>query len=151
MDWTDLSGKHHTDPLDINCHCFDPTTTQVLNPAAWTSVPNGQFAANQSSIRSFRSFRVPVENANSSRNFRFKERYRLNLRVEFTNIFNRLQLPTSAAVPGGINLGVPSAPTSFQAGPNKGLLSGGFGTIVSPLTGSVVGQRAGTIVARFQF
>ena len=24
VDWTDLSGAHHTDPLDINCHCFDP-------------------------------------------------------------------------------------------------------------------------------
>lgn len=67
VDWTDLNGVHHTDPLDINCHCFNPTTTQVLNPAAWTNVPNGQFAANQSSIRSFRGFRIPVENANFSR------------------------------------------------------------------------------------
>ena len=48
VNWTDYSGNHHTTPLDINCHCFDPTTTQVLNPAAFTNVPNGQFAANQS-------------------------------------------------------------------------------------------------------
>ena len=152
VDWTDLNGVHHTDPLDINCHCFDPTKTVVLNPAAWTNVPNGQFAANQGSIRDFRSFRVPIENANFSRDFRIKERYSLNLRVEFTNIFNRLQLPTSLALPAGINLGnFATAPTTFQSGPNKGLLSGGFGTILSPLTGSVTGQRAGTIVARFQF
>ena len=59
VNWTDLSGVHHTDPLDINCHCFDPTRTQVLNPAAWTNVPNGQFAADQSSIRSFRGIRIP--------------------------------------------------------------------------------------------
>jgi hypothetical protein len=31
------------------------------------------------------------------------------------------------------------------------LYSGGFGTPVTPLNASVTGQRAGTIVARFQF
>jgi hypothetical protein len=152
VDWTDLSGKHHTDPLDINCHCFDPTRTQVLNPASWTNVPNGQFAANESSIRSFRGVRIPVENANFGRDFRIKERYSLNIRVEFTNIFNRLQLPTAAGALGGINLGnFAAAPTKFTSGVNAGAYSGGFGTIVSPLTGSVVGQRAGTLVARFTF
>ncbi|HWF10183.1 MAG TPA: carboxypeptidase-like regulatory domain-containing protein [Bryobacteraceae bacterium] len=152
VDWTDLSGKHHTDPLNINCHCFDPTRTQVLNPASWTNVPNGQFAANESSIRSFRGIRIPVENANFGRDFRIKERYSLNIRVEFTNIFNRLQLPTAAGAAGGINLGnFTSAPTKFTSGANTGAYSGGFGTIVSPLTGSVVGQRAGTLVARFTF
>src|SRR5262249_50638442 len=45
--WTDLNGVHHTDPIDINCHCFDPRTTIVLNPAAWANVPNGQWAAQQ--------------------------------------------------------------------------------------------------------
>ena len=59
VNWTDYSGNHHTDPLNINCHCFDVTTTQVLNPAAFTNVPDGQFAANESSIRSFRGFRYP--------------------------------------------------------------------------------------------
>jgi hypothetical protein len=151
VDWTDLSGVHHTDPLDINCHCFDPTKTQVLNPAAWTNVPNGQFAANQSSIRAFRGIRIPVENANFGRNFRIKERYSLNIRIEFTNIFNRLQLPFGTTT-GGVNLGnFTTTPTTFTSGPNKGLYSGGFGTIVTPLNGSVTGQRAGTLVARFIF
>jgi len=69
----------------------------------------------------------------------------LNIRVEFSNIFNRLQL-------GAINLGnFASAPTKFTTGANAGLYSGGFGTIVSPLTGSVTGQRAGSLVARFTF
>ena len=94
VNWTDYSGKvHHTTPLDINCHCFNPTTTQVLNPAAFTNVPNGQFAANQASIRSFRGPRIPSENANFSRNFRVKERYNLQVRAEFTNIFNRMVWP----------------------------------------------------------
>ncbi len=152
VDWTDLNGKHHTDPLDINCHCFDPTKTVVLNPAAWSNIPNGQFGANQGSLRWFRGIRIPVENANFSRNFRIKERYSLNIRVEFTNIFNRLQLPTSAAAPGGVNLGnFASPPTKFTTGPNAGAYSGGFGTMVTPLNGAVTGQRAGTLVARFQF
>ncbi|HLH44212.1 MAG TPA: carboxypeptidase-like regulatory domain-containing protein [Bryobacteraceae bacterium] len=143
VDWYDNSGKHHTDPLDINCHCFDPTKTVVLNPAVWQNVPNGQWAANQSSIRFFRGMRVPVENANVSREFRFKEGIRLNIRAEFTNIFNRLQYP-------GINLGnFANAPTKFTTGANAGLYSGGFGTIV-PETGTS-GQRAGTIVARLTF
>ena len=100
VDWIDKSGTHHTDPLDINCHCFDVTKTQVLNPAAFTNVPDGQFAANQSSIRSFRGIRYPSENANFSRNFRIKERYVLQIRAEFTNIFNRVQYP----FPRGLSL-----------------------------------------------
>jgi hypothetical protein len=143
VNWTDLDGNHHTDPLDINCHCFDVTKTQVLNPAAFQNVPNGQFAANQSSIRTFRAMRVPIENANFGRNFRIKERMSLNVRVEFTNIFNRLVYPA-------IGLGsFTTAPTVFTSGPNKGLYSGGFGTI-NPTAGTA-NSRAGTVVARFQF
>jgi hypothetical protein len=150
VDWTDYSGKHHTDPLDINCHCFDPTKTVVLNPAAFTNVPNGQFAANESSIRSFRGFRIPVENANFSRTFRVKEHYTLQVRAEFTNIFNRTQFAVPTGQTNVINLGnFTVAPTQFTSGPNKGLYSGGFGTIV-PVAGTV-GQRAGTLVARFSF
>ena len=153
VDWTDLGGQHHTDPIDVNCHCFDPTKTVVLNPASWTNVPNGQFGANQGSIRSFRGIRIPVENANFSRNFRIKERYSLNIRVEFTNIFNRLQLPTSPTAPGGIHLGnFTTTPTVFPSGAGKGAYSGGFGTISTPFsTTGIVGQRAGSLVARFQF
>ena len=98
VNWTDLSGVHHSDPLDINCHCFDPTKTQVFNPAAWTNVPDGQFANGFSSIRSFRGFRYPTENFNFSRNFRFKERVSLNIRLEMTNAFNtQLRNPLWAA------------------------------------------------------
>ena len=151
VNWTDLSGQHHTTPLDINCHCFDPTTTQVLNPAAFTNVPDGQFAANESSLRSFRGFRYPAENANFSRNFRIKERYVLQIRAEFTNIFNRVQFPIPFGQTGAINLGnFATAPTTFTSGPNKGLYSGGFGTIVPETTGAV-NPRAGTLVARFTF
>src|SRR5579864_8989959 len=93
IDWTDLSGNHHTDPIDINCHCFDPTKTQVFNPNAWTNVPDGQWANDFSGLRYYRGFRYPTENFNASRNFRLRERVSLNVRVEFSNAFNRTQLP----------------------------------------------------------
>jgi hypothetical protein len=138
-DWTDLNGVHHTDPLDINCHCFDPTKTLVLNKAAWANVPDGQWAADTSSIRYFRGFRYPQENLNITRTFRIKERYNFMIRAEWSNVFNRLRLPqpTSAA-------NFSSAPT--QSG---GLYSGGFGTIVP--TAGTSGQRSGQLIARFQF
>ncbi len=152
VNWTDYGGTHHTTPLNINCGCFDPTTTQVLNPAAFTNVPNGTFAANQASIRSFRGPRIPSENANFSRNFRIKERYNFQVRGEFTNIFNRMIWPVGPALgqTTAINVGAfTTAPTLFTSGPHAGLYSGGFGTIVPETTAS--GQRAGTLVARFSF
>jgi hypothetical protein len=150
VDWTDNSGTHHTDPLNINCHCFDVTKTQVLNPAAFTNVPNGQFGANQASIRSFRGMRYPAENANFSRTFRIKERVTFQIRAEFTNIFNRVQYAFPLFATSAINLGnFATAPTRFTSGPNQGLYSGGFGTIV-PEAGTV-GMRAGTLVGRISF
>lgn len=145
VDWFDYDGNHHTDPINVNCHCFDPTKTVVLNPAAWENIPDGQWGANQSSIRWFRGIRAPQENANFSRAFRFgKEgRYNLNVRVEFQNVFNRTVLP-------GIGLGnFSTAPTKFASGANAGLYSGGFGTIVP--TSGTSGMRSGTFIGRFSF
>jgi len=151
VNWYDKSGTHHTTPLNINCGCFDPTTTVVLNPAAFQNVPDGQFAANESADRSFRGFRYPSENANFSRNFRIKERYVLQIRAEFTNIFNRVQYAIATGQTSAINLGnFATAPTTFSSGPYKGLYSGGFGTITPETTGAV-NPRAGTIVARITF
>jgi hypothetical protein len=148
VDWVDYDGKHHTDPIDINCHCFDPTKNVVLNPAAWEHVPNGAWAADQSSIRWFRGIRIPTENANLSRSFRFAERVVLNVRVEFTNIFNRMQLPGPSS--GGIaNVAFTNTPRTFTSGINTGLYSGGFGTIV-PVNGTG-GARTGVLVGRITF
>jgi hypothetical protein len=152
VDWTDYSGVHHTDPLDINCHCFNPLKTQVLNPNAWTNIPDGTFGAQQSTLRFFRNQRHPSENLNISRDFAWKERLHLNVRVEFDNIFNRLQLP---------NINVASsytaAPTLVTSGVNAGAYSGGFGTFTSTAIGGSVllngglGQRTGSFVARLTF
>ncbi len=69
-----------TDPIDINCHCFDPTKTVVLNPDAWENIPAGQFGAQQASLRFFRGIRRPTENAKISSVFRIPERVQLKLR-----------------------------------------------------------------------
>ena len=144
-DWTDYGGKHHTDPIDVNCHCFDPTKTIVLNPNAWENIPNGQFAPDNSSLRFFRGVRYPTENANISRNFRIKERVQLNVRVEFNQVLNRMQLPQ----PTTARVNFASSPTKFTSGANAGLYSGGFGTIV-PLSGTT-GMRTGQLIARITF
>lgn len=140
VDWTDNSGQHHTDPLDINCHCFDPAKTIVFNPKAWTNIPDGQWGAQQDLIRSYRNFRQPQESMNFSRNFRFHERINFNIRAEFQNIFNRTRL----AVPTGGLTGFQSAPQTAN-----GLYTAGFGAVV-PQVGTS-GQRSGVLVARITF
>jgi hypothetical protein len=151
VNWVDNDGQQRTDPIDINCHCFDPTKNQVLNPAAWENIPDGQFGAQQSTLRFYRGIRLPNESANFSRNFRLAKegRVNLNVRVEFTNIFNRMLLtagPASTLVTAG---NFAAAPTKFASGANTGLYSGGFGTF--NVVGGLTGQRAGSFVARLSF
>ena len=144
VNWVDYSGAVRTDPIDINCHCFDPTKTIVLNPLAWESIPNGQWANNFSAIRYFRGIRQPQENLNVSRNFRFGERVVLHLRVEFQNVLNRTRLPNPST--GG---NFSANPTKFTTGSNTGLYSGGFGSIVP--TSGTNGMRTGTLIGRITF
>jgi hypothetical protein len=144
--WTDLNGVHHTDPIDINCHCYDPRTTVVLNPAAWANVPNGQWAAQQATaFDDYRGIRYPQENANFSRTFRIKERVSLLIRAEWSNAFNRLRLPQPS-------VGAAGTPV-FSAAPTQvgGIFTGGFGTIVPTAGNGVTGQRTGQLIARLQF
>ena len=124
---------------DLNCHCFDPTKTFVLNPAAWTNPAAGQFGTAAAYYSDYRYQRRPTENVNFGRTFRIRERTTLNVRAEFTNIFNRTEVnnPTSS-----------NALLTQARGPN-GNTTGGFGYIN---TGTVFSlPRQGTIVARFTF
>src|SRR5262249_6045443 len=93
VDWTDLDGNHRTDPLDINCHCFDPAQTIAINPAAWDIIPNASWTSDTSTYAFFRGQRKPSESMNFQRNFRIKEKYNFQVRIEFQNVFNRVQLP----------------------------------------------------------
>ncbi len=142
---------------NLNCGCINPYTDVVLNPAAWQNPANGAFGpATGTFYGDFRSARRPTENASIGRTFRFKERMTLQIRAEFSNIFNRTQIgnPSTAA---------PQAKPSPNA---AGQYTSGFGTINLVVPGpnqqptqtlnAVVGQlytlpRTGTLIARFSF
>jgi len=133
--------------VDINCHCYDPTKTFVLNPAAWVNPPQGQFGTAAPFYTDYRYQRHPIENLGLGRIFPIKERFSIELRVEFDNIFNRTYYnnPTATgfALPQSIN----------KAGPLAGLNAGGFGYInpaVSPTT-PLAQPRNGIIVMRVRF
>jgi hypothetical protein len=82
---------------DLDCHCFDPNTTLVLNPAAWANPAPGQFGS-ATLYGDYRQQRRPMEDLTFGRTFRIRERIGLMVRAEFTNVFNRTQInnPTSA-------------------------------------------------------
>jgi hypothetical protein len=128
---------------DINCHCYDPAKTFVLNKDAWVNPPAGTFGTSAEYYGDFRYQRHPQENLNFGRTFRVKERMSLNLRVEFNNIFNRTYLNNPSAT--GYTL-------AQSKNPVTGLNSGGFGYINLAVASNQVGQpRNGTIVARLIF
>jgi hypothetical protein len=133
----------YTNGLDMNCHCFDPAKTFVLNPAAWANPGAGTFGSSAEFYNDFRYQRHPVENLNLGRTFRMRERMALNLRVEFNNVFNRTYLNNPSAT--GYTL-------AQSKNPSTGLNSGGFGYINLAVASNQIGQpRNGTIVARFTF
>jgi hypothetical protein len=128
---------------DLNCHCFDPAKTFVLNPAAWVNPAPGQFSYSAAYYNDYRYQRRPTENFSFGRTFRIKESRTLNIRAEFTNIFNRTQLanPTATNATTAQVRANPSDPNSAT--------TGGFG-YVNTVTASGL-PRQGTIVARFTF
>ena len=153
VDWTDLSGNHHTDPLDINCHCFDPEKTVVLNPNAWQTIPDATWTSDTATYGFFRGARTPRESANLSRNFKYKERYTLQIRMEFSNVFNRAFLPSPLIT----TFSPVNAASTLQQSAD-GRYIGGFGTFGNlrnsgALAGAGLGsgQRAGQLIARFSF
>jgi hypothetical protein len=135
--------------VNVNDHSqINPYTQQVLNPNAWSPVPAGGAGPAIGTLYSdFRGPRRPVENANFGRNFRVKEKYNLQIRVEFTNIFNRTYLP-----PPITNV-APQLPLTHN---NLSQYTNGFGVMnataaintVPTLNGA---SRAGTLIARFSF
>ena len=138
---------------DLNCHCFDPNTTFVLNPAAWTNPAPGQYGG-PSYYNDYRGERRPVENFAFGRQFRLKERVRLSVRAEFTNIFNRTYLNNPAV--NGTGISPQTAPTCKLPGGGNGACSqaglpiiSGFGAINNSTV--LYPPRTGQLVARFDF
>ena len=124
---------------NLNCGCFDPTKTLVLNPAAWSQPATGTFGNSSLYYNDYRSARQPAESLSLARFFTLREGMRLEIRAMFFNPFNRTYLNA----PTGTNA---LATTTYNS---AGLLTGGFGYIN---TGSTALQpRNGMLVARFQF
>jgi hypothetical protein len=124
---------------DLNCHCFDPSYNFVLNPAAWTNPPAGQFGS-ATYYTDYRAQRRPVENLALGRVFRIKERATFSIRIEFTNVFNRTEPndPTS------------TNPQATQTRSSTGQTTAGFGYI-NTLGTTYAPPRQGQIVGRIQF
>jgi hypothetical protein len=135
--------------VNPNSH-FDPTTQLVLNPNAWVEAPYGTFGSSAAYFNDFRWQRQPAESLALGRIFAVgKEgRYRLQVRAEFQNIFNR----TFYAAPSNSGATTTTSAT-VRANSLSGtgnLLSSGWG-YVNWLNGGSAQPRSGQIVARFTF
>jgi hypothetical protein len=122
---------------DPNCHCIDPNKDFILNPAAWSQPPAGQFGTAAAYYNDYRYARRPSESASLGRLFRIREHMSFEIRAEFFNIFNRTELnnpdSTNALLPPVTNsAGVPTSgfgrvnPASVFAPPRSGQLLGRF-------------------------
>ncbi|HEY2014242.1 MAG TPA: TonB-dependent receptor [Bryobacteraceae bacterium] len=124
---------------DLNCHCFDPSSTFVLNPAAWANPEPGQFGSG-TLYNDYRYQRRPVENLSIGRMFRIHgERTTLNIRAEFTNVLNRTEVNNPSV----------TNPQTAQTRSANGTTTAGFGFINNTTT--AVAPRQGQIVAQFRF
>ncbi len=130
-----------------NSH-FNPETTLALNPAAWQDVPAGVFGVSAPYYTNCRWQRQPQESLSLGRIFRVKEKMQLQVRMELTNPFNRVEFP----MPGVPNSTTAASKTNpFPVpGSTTGALSGGFG-FVSTVNGAGITPRTGQLVARFTF
>ena len=132
---------------DLNCHCFDPNTTFVLNPKAWTNPGPGQFGT-ATYYNDYRRQRHPVENLSIGRDFRIKEHVTFNIRAEMTNIFNRAYIndPTSTN---------PASPQNRLSGNTQTTAGYGFinNAMLNQGTFAIGGgaPRQGQLVGRLQF
>ncbi|MBZ5676045.1 MAG: TonB-dependent receptor [Acidobacteriia bacterium] len=133
--------------VDLNCHCYDPSKTQVLNPAAWTDSPSGTFTPSAAYYNDFRYQRRPSELASFGRTFHIKERLAFQIRAEFNNVFNRSLL--QGTTPGTYINPSTTRNAALTPSPVDGRFVSGFGTINT--TGTISGERQGTIVARLTF
>jgi hypothetical protein len=129
---------------DVNDkHNLNPYTDIVLNPAAWAVCPSNTTCGTGTTYNDFRGPRHPSESFNIGRNFRIKERMNFQIRGEFTNIFNRTQLPNPSA----------GSPQNAPVKNSLGIYTSGFGTMAAysvPGVATFTG-RTGTVVGRFTF
>jgi hypothetical protein len=124
---------------DLDGGGYDANRDFVLNPAAWSNPAPGQFATSLPYYDDFRYQRRPDEQLSFGRNFRMPGRTRLEVRAEFFNAFNRIQLNNPDA----------TNPLQTQQTNAQGVPTSGFGRIN---TGTVYGpSRSGQIVTRLSW
>jgi hypothetical protein len=114
----------------------------VLNPAAWVNPAPGEFGT-ATYYDNYRYQRRPVENLALGRLFPIRERASFNIRIEFTNVFNRTEVNN----PSSSN--PLQAQTRVNSNPNS-QTTAGFGYI-NTLGTTFAAPRQGQIVARFTF
>lgn len=138
---------------DLNCHCFDPAKTQVLNPKAWRDPAPGTFSSSALYYDDYRFQRRPRETLSFGRMFTIRERMKLQLRAEFTNAFNRTQIPNPViGSPTAGGSGNYATGITQQVGFNGNRVNAaGFGAIATQPGAAVIGERSGLLVGRFTF
>jgi hypothetical protein len=121
---------------DLNSGDFNPNADFVANPAAWSNPAPGQFSNSPAYYDDFRYQRRPDEQLSVGRSFRIRNRARFEVRGEFFNALNRIQLNN----PDLAN------PLQTQQRNAQGVPTAGYGRIN---TGTVFGPpRSGQIVTR---
>jgi hypothetical protein len=133
------SDKGGTQPVDLNCTtCYDPRQNFVLNPAAWSDPAAGTFGTGAIYYNDYRNKRFPYENMSVERIFHAGEKVSVSFRIDFTNIFNRINVPSPSS----------SNPESTQTRNSSGQPTGGFGYIN---VANPSGARQAQAVLRFRF
>jgi hypothetical protein len=135
--------------VDPNCGCFNPQTTLVLNPKAWSEPASGQWGTSAPFTSDYRWQRQPAESMSFARNFPFGKERRFNaqFRMEFQNIFNRHFL---SAPQTGNQGGATAVTTSNAATTSGGVYTGGYGYIAT-INGAGAQPRSGQAVLRITF
>jgi hypothetical protein len=143
-----LTGQPLFTISDPNCKCFNPQTTQVLNPAAWSDAPAGTWGTTPPFINGYRWQRQPAESMSFARNFKIGKEGKQNLQIrgEFQNIFNRTFLAAPAIV--GTNPAFPVGTTNYAG---NVVNSSGFGSITTVGATQGAQPRSGQLIARFSF
>jgi Carboxypeptidase regulatory-like domain/TonB dependent receptor len=126
-----------------DCRCIDPNNIndRVLNPAAWQDVGAGTISPGSGYYNDYRGPHQVSENANFGRTFQFKERFKLNVRAEFFNVFNRVSLGTPTS----------SNPLTTTSVNNATGAISGFGYYSIGSASNAGTPRTGLLVARLQF
>jgi hypothetical protein len=144
---------------DQNCHCFDPNKDFVLNPAAWSDPAQGSFGTGVAYYGDYRYQRQPSENFSFGRDFKLARegKVKLNIRAEFTNVFNRSRLPNPTSTNAlSTRTGTDASGKAItllptDSGHVDGKATGGFGFINTAVAPSTPASRQGQIVGRITF